>query len=388
MKLTMKTISLALCTFFLFLLLVYVTGILSSGSGNTTEVQAKMGGGLPAMQQKLEDIQAEKHALQNDMPELVTLVAVGDIMLSRSVEDQMKKYGNSYPFVSLAPFLAEQSVVFGNLESPLLAGKRVAPNKMVFRAPPESAEELARAHISVVSISNNHMMNQGKQGLEATRAFLQGAGVAFSGAGSSLDEATQVAIVEVKGLKIGFLAFTESYLIPASQQAKASQSGVAILEENTVKAAITKARSQVDILAVSMHFGQEYKKLPSKSQQFYAHLAIDTGADIVIGHHPHVVESVENYNGKLIMYSLGNCIFDQTLPYTREGALAVIQIEKGKITKADFLPLTIKNYAQAVIERDNKRAAAILSPLLLSQPSDVQTTNGEWLTFGKRVLLQ
>lgn len=277
----------------------------------------------------------------------IRLIAVGDVMLSRSVEKTMiGKKNFKYPFIKTAELTSGADIAFGNLETPIISGKPVNPSEMMFRADPRSIVGLKYAGFDVLSLANNHIMNFGKRGLEETVKELDGAGIKHAGAGIGQDNIYQGAAVTVKGVKFLFLAFT--YNTDIRKDPKGVEYGVSNMDKEKMQGAVKKAKEEADVIIVSMHAGTEYKTKSGSFQQDFAHSAIDAGADLVIGHHPHVVQEVEEYNGKYIIYSLGNFVFDQMWSNeTRLGAVAEIIFDGKEIKNVRFEAVKIFDYSQA-----------------------------------------
>lgn len=241
----------------------------------------------------------------------VRLLVVGDIMLDRLVRRQMHDFGERYPFLKVQDFLqgSNADMVVGNLEGPItgFASKTVdLKNKVLqFTFATSTAPLLQSVGFTHLGLANNHTMNFGKNGLEQTHAYLSGAGVVSFGDPKNEMEISKV--VEVNGLTVGLVGY------------HAFEYGV----EN-VLAEIETLRPQVDLLFVFPHWGNEYELVASENQTYLAHNMIDLGADVVFGAHPHVVQNIEVYNGKIIFYSLGNFVFDQDFSKNTKIGLAVI----------------------------------------------------------------
>jgi len=276
----------------------------------------------------------------------IRMIAVGDLMLSRSVENKMiEKKNFKYPFLKTAEFTSGADITFGNLETPIIAGKIVSVSRLVFRTDPKSLYGLRYAGFDVLSIANNHIMNFGKNGLEETLKELDDAGIMHVGAGITADNINKSAVIKVKDVTFSFLAFT--YNTDMRKDAKGEEYGVANMDKEKMQDAVRKAKTESDVVVVSMHAGTEYKTKSGSFQQDFAHSAIDAGADLVIGHHPHVVQEMEKYNGKYIIYSLGNFVFDQMWSNeTRLGAIAEIIFDGKEIKSVRFYPVKIYDYSQ------------------------------------------
>ncbi len=298
----------------------------------------------------------------------VTLIAVGDIMLSRNVGAAIVKHHDvNYPFLNVSDYLKSADVVFANLETPITPGKPVLTGSMTFRSDPGVEKGMKTAGISVVSLANNHTMNQGTKGLSDTISYLDKAGITHAGAGATLADALKPATLTIKGVKFAFLAFNDSDVVPASYGATTTHAGTAFMNIATMANAVKAAKKKADVVIVSMHSGTEYTPTPNARQTAFARGAIDAGAEIVIGHHPHVVQTVEKYKGKWILYSLGNFVFDQMWSMdTRHGMTAKITFKGTKVSTIEYTPVLIENYAQPRI-MTGKDAAAVIARLGLKK---------------------
>lgn len=278
-----------------------------------------------------------------------TLIAVGDMMLSRTVGAQMRLKGFDYPFEKMRSLLGTGDVVFGNLETPITVGPVVKPGSMVFRADPGVETYLAGAGFNILSLANNHLMNYGQRGLQDTLRLLEAAGIKHAGAGLDDTTARQAAVVTANGIDFVFLAYEARDLVPASYEAAADRGGVALMDASRMTEEVRSAKKDGNIIIVSMHAGVEYTPQPGRTQIDFARAAIDAGADVVLGHHPHVVQTAERYKGKLIFYSLGNFIFDQTWSQETQDGLAVkLTFGGNELTKVDLMPVIIADACQPI----------------------------------------
>lgn len=283
--------------------------------------------------------------------EEVSLIAVGDISYSRAVERIVKKQGDiNYPFQKIQDYLKNADFVFGNLETPITPGREISDYEMVFRSNPGTEQALGQAGFSILSLANNHTPNFGDQGLKDTFKYLDMAGIKYVGAGINKQEANQPIYKEINGIKFAFLAFNDPDVVPASYEASDVRAGTAFMRNREMAETVKKAKQTADYVIVSMHSGIEYSATPNGSQTDFAHAAIDAGADLIIGHHPHVVQTMEQYKGKYIFYSLGNFVFDQPqFQTTKEGMLIKIFFTKMGISRINLLPVVMENLAQPKI---------------------------------------
>lgn len=223
-----------------------------------------------------------------------SLTAVGDIMLDRYVWTNIKKYGLDYPFKKIAPSLKGSDVVLANLEGPFTTSSRhaVNGNTLTFTFDPALASTLRQSGLIALSLANNHTLNQGQRGLDSTRTTLKRAGLEYFG--DPRNRTNYQLTKTINGQRVTFIGY---------------HGLVAGLE--TVLSDVRRAQANGQYVVIMAHEGIEYHlKYTAKQQQDYRRL-IDAGADLVLSAHPHVVEPLEVYKGKLIAYSLGNFVFDQ-----------------------------------------------------------------------------
>ena len=267
-------------------------------------------------------------------------MAVGDVMLSRGVGNRIAQFGPGFPFAPTAHLFQSCDVAFANLESPISTlGKPMERKEILFRATPKSVLGLLSADIDVVSLANNHAMDYGEDALSETMDILAKNRIVYAGAGMNEKAAHRAANLRVKNTKISFLAYSANFYLTV--EATENKAGVAVIRKEQLKADIKKAKEWADIIVISFHWGWEYSNHPTNRDKEIAHLAIDAGADLVIGHHPHVVQGVETYNGGLICYSLGNFIFDQDNEVTHRGLILRCTFDKDRIKEAELLPVQI-----------------------------------------------
>lgn len=275
----------------------------------------------------------------------VTLVAVGDIMLSRVVEQKMLARKDwQYPFLMTAELTNAADLTFGNLETTIYPGQVIQSGSFTFRTDPQALEGLELGGFDVLSLANNHTMNFGYAGMKSTVENLDAAGIGHIGAGIGKEEIYAPVVREAGGTKFGFLAYTYAR---DEQYQEGEIFGTAYADIAAMETQVRELGESADVVIVSMHMGTEYATEPHVTQTDFARAAIDAGAALVIGHHPHVVETCEKYKDGYIIYSLGNFVFDQMWSEeTRLGAIAKIRFEQGKIAGIDFAPVKIYDYAQ------------------------------------------
>ncbi len=288
-----------------------------------------------------------------------TLYAVGDIMLGRGVEYMVDKYGEGdfkFPFLKIANELQQADILFGNLEGPISENGERVGSIYSFQFKPEVANVLTWTGFDVLSLANNHMLDYQAVALQDTMQFLKEQGIMYVGAGTSSEEAFNIKIKQVNGVKIGFLAYQN--LGPVAWQAGTNKIGMAWINKGSflnIQKYIQEIREQVDILVVSLHAGAEYQEEPNSFQTGFAKVVIDAGADLVLGHHPHVAQPVERYKHGWIAYSLGNFIFDQGFSEeTMQGLLLKVFINNQTKAIKKVIPTTVKMNQFFQPKLDNK----------------------------------
>ena len=273
----------------------------------------------------------------------VTVAAVGDIMLGGTATPELAKFGYDYPFEHVRALLSRADIAFGNLEGPLTARGQAAANKrFVFRSPGERvAPALARAGIDVVSLANNHIMDFGRDGLVDTVNALAHAGIRHAGAGDNLAAARAPTLLEVKGKKIAFLAYSLTF--PEEFWATAAREGAAFGHEQQVRADVAAADRVADLVLVSFHWGREGTTELRDYQKQLGRAAIDAGAVAVLGHHPHVLQAVERYRHGVILYSLGNFVFGSYSADARHSVIATLVFRDDRLQRLELNPINVKN---------------------------------------------
>ncbi len=309
----------------------------------------------------------------------IVIAAVGDVMMPVSIQATAgrSKYNYDLLFENIARDLAPADLVFANLETQV---DHTAPisGYPKFNARPELLVELKKAGVGIVSVANNHAMDLRPGGLKRTINNIEKAGLRFCGGGRTRAEAEQATMVTVRGTTIAFLGYTYStnQRMPSK---KPTAPRVNILaagsEDDLARAvfAVQQARQAADLVAVSLHWSDEYRTVPTAWQRRAAAELIEAGADVILGHHPHVLQPIESYtarNGRqgLIAFSLGNFISTQNYGITNgnrtharalrgDGVILYIVADtkdgKTSVKRAEFLPIwTLRDRAgEAVVYR-------------------------------------
>lgn len=269
-----------------------------------------------------------------------TMVFAGDIMLSRSVGELMAARQDwLWPFRSIASVTAGADLAFANLETTISAGDGPPQGCLYcFRADPRAVQGLVYAGFDVLSVANNHIWDYGSDAFTDTLGHLARAGIDAVGGGADDASARAPVFRDVGGTRVAFLAYTN--LLSDSAGAGPGRPGANRYDDTRMKDDIAVARDRSDIVIVSFHAGDEYREQPNQWQRKAYHTAIDSGADLVIGHHPHVIQALERYRDGWIAYSLGNFVFDQTFsPETMTSVLLSVTVRDGAIMSVT--PLTV-----------------------------------------------
>ncbi len=273
----------------------------------------------------------------------ITLVATGDLLLGGSAEATVNKHGYDYPFRDIADILRSADIAMANLEAPLTRQPDpVADKRYTFKVDPAAAAAMQRAGLTILTLANNHIGDFGPIGVTDTIAALRPHGLRYTGAGANLQQARRPTALATKDGSVGFLAYSNT--LPKSFYAKTDRPGTAPGYAEFIRKDVRRLREFVDYVVVSFHWGAELMTEPKDYQQRLARTAIDSGAQIVIGHHPHVLQGVEFYNGGVIYYSLGNFAFGSYSRNAKIGGLARVTLAGGEVSSAEILPLNVANH--------------------------------------------
>ncbi len=296
----------------------------------------------------------------------LTLLAGGDVTLGYHLpafQEELRRKGVDeaglvdYPFARIAATTRAADLFLVNLECTLTTAGEPLEKAFNFRADPAAVAVLQRAGVDVVSLANNHAFDFGAEGLAETRATLLRAGIAAFGAGRNLNEARQPAILERNGIRVGFLGYLymgQHSIEPEILYAGQDRPGVAGTHKDLptllswLRQDIGALRPQVDLLVVSLHGGRESRNLTEPYQRRIATVASEAGADVVVGHHPHTLQTVEQRGRTHVAYSLGNLMFAGNWnPKRKQSALMEVRWRGGEdsaqrpAVSSRLLPLAI-----------------------------------------------
>ena len=279
--------------------------------------------------------------IQQEMP-MVTIAAVGDLMMSSWIIDYVNEMGVDYPFDSTRTILASADIAIANLEAPLTAeGERFEDKKYTFKVPPHFVEGIAGAGFDVVTMANNHIVDYGCQGVMSTIDILNGAGIKSCGAGENRRQACSPTFIDVNNVRIAFVGFSMTF--PDEFWATADTCGTCYPTEDLLARVISECERQADFTVASFHWGAEKHTEPRQYQINFGRRAIDFGADLVLGHHPHVLQGLELYKNKLIAYSLGNYVFASYSNVARTSLILKTKIDADGLILAKLIPINVHN---------------------------------------------
>jgi poly-gamma-glutamate synthesis protein (capsule biosynthesis protein) len=278
----------------------------------------------------------------------VSLAFVGDMMLDRTIRQRITSGHGEEVFASVWSVLQQADIAVGNLESAIGTSGERAQKGYTFLAPPEAADYLEEAGFDLLTLSNNHVMDYGIPAFQETLALVDDHHLLHVGAGMDEAGAHAPARIDIRGTRIAFLAFAD---IPVEYGgfdarewiARESLPGITWADPDTMQADIEPLRADADFIVVLMHFGVEGEDHPSSNQMMLARAAIDFGADLVVGSHPHVLQESETYKDGLILYSLGNFVFDGFSGKANESAIAWVGLRSGGRITLQFIPVNIQD---------------------------------------------
>ena len=266
-------------------------------------------------------------------PDTIVIGLTGDVMIGRMVERKLSHEVPSYVWGDTLPLLLSTDMNLINLEAALTRSEEEVPKTFNFKARPERVEALSLASVDVVNLANNHILDYSVPGLLETLKVLDNAGIRHVGAGRDAQEAAAPAVIEIRGVKIGILGFTDNEpswvagaKTPGTNYIPIDRKGISKAE-----AAVRLLRPQVDCVICTIHWGPNMRKEPPKYFRDFAHRLIDAGVDIFHGHSSHIFQGVEIYRGKVIFYDTGDFIDDYYVdPLLRNDRSFFFTVEAAK----------------------------------------------------------
>ncbi|MDD4358247.1 MAG: CapA family protein [Candidatus Pacebacteria bacterium] len=301
-----------------------------------------------------------EYTIEEEKP--LKILFVGDMMFDRGVEYLLFKNDFDYPFKKIN---LEGDIVVGNLEGPIVnQTKYISDHSMIFSFDKRIAEVLKNNNFNVLSLANNHTMNMERKGLEETKSFLSLNNIDYVG------DPTYCSIDDIAAKdNIIFYAVNKTFDFNCTN------------EEIALNIKKIKEDNNDKFLIVLIHWGEEYVHEARENQINLAHLMIDSGADLIIGGHPHVIQNIEKYKNKLIFYSLGNFIFDQYFSKeTQQGLMINLDLyDKKQIYSISIIE---ENKAQPEVLQDNREVLNFLFSISMPELKE-EIENGEIIIYSK-----
>lgn len=308
------------------------------------------GNELNTISESMENLEIEK---TSEKPKEAVITAVGDVTLGydgHHLEPILERLNEedafNYPFANVRDNF--QGVVFCNLEGTLTIHRKRLPKKFNFKADPKYIDCLTRAGIDIVSIANNHTMDYCTEGLEETIETLDSRGIKHAGAGINLEGARKEVYINENGLNICFIAYSMTgpeQVFAGKDKAGTSGSYSKDAIKSFIEEDFKRARQNSDFIITSFHWGIERQYYPTAVQKELARHAIDNGANVVLGHHPHVLQGIEEYNNGIIFYSLGNFMFSgNSNPSDKDSIIAKILIDENGLKDYSIIPVKIRSH--------------------------------------------
>lgn len=280
---------------------------------------------------------------------IITVTTTGDVEMARSINyNSVVKFNSfSWMFDKVKSIFKSSDVVLINLEGPFVNKCQPTTERIdVFCGDGRHAQGLKQAGVNVVNLANNHSGDYGKEGTANTISLLKKEDILTVGPFSI------PVTKEIKGVKFTFLSYDDI---------ECDEPKAFCEKDDNIAKQIKKAKDKNGVLIVSFHWGVQYTSEPTVRQKYLAHMAVDSGADIVVGNHPHWIQPIENYHGKTIIYSHGNFVFDQQWSEkTREGIISRFRFYGNKLIKVEYIPIYINQLGQPEIILDKKKKDNIL----------------------------
>ena len=280
------------------------------------------------------------------------LLAAGEVIFGRGVQQRIELYQDPRrPFAKVRSLTRGADLTVATLESPLSGDQnRYCDSCMVFVGNERYADGLLDAGIGLVSLANNHIGDAGPRGVLDTVRVLDAAAIAHVGAGANVMAARRAHVVAVRGLRVALLGYND--VPPEEYAATAERAGNAFFGHTPadyagIQADIREARKSADLVVVIAHWGIEYEDRPRPWVVEAAHAMVDAGADVIVGGHPHWVQSIELYRGAYVAYGLGNFVFDQMWSIeTRQGTLQRLSFSGRTLRSVRIVPTLLEDWHQ------------------------------------------
>lgn len=323
------------------------------------------------------------NSIRDTKSSTITIGLGGDTMLGREVNRTIDHTSYSYPWGDLLPFLRSMDFTLVNLETTFTSSEGKIEKVFNFKADPDKVRTLLEADINQVNLANNHILDFSEQGLLETIAVLDNAGIQHVGAGKNIEAAQQPIIIVKNGISIGIIGYTDNEPTWAATTDESGTNYITIGDVTKIQQAVHNIRDSVDLIIVSIHWGPNMRKKPTKNFQNFALKIIDTGVDIVHGHSAHIFQGIEIYRNKLILYDTGDLVNDyRVTPELRNDHSFLFQVlvkkqgTRTSLASVQLTPTIISN-AQVNQATGQEKENILERMRLLSQPfGTVITANG------------
>ena len=296
-------------------------------------------------------------------PTTATIAFAGDTTQSDVFAEATSWRAMSYPFEDVSHIFGGADLAFVNLETSVSdKGESEKKEGFGFRTEPKYLEAYTSAGIDIVSCANNHVRDFGMDALSDTFSNLTSYGLDYVGAGENLSEAEKLVTYEINGITVGFTACNMINMNP-TWYADEETAGINCVDFGTSErylSLIDEYDKKCDVLFVSVHWGVEYTNSITEEQEQFAHLLCDNGADIILGHHPHVLQPIERYNDSMIFYSLGNFLFYKMDDNAGKTAIFEIEIDKNGFLSGKLSPIFISNCKSNLLDGDDEMYGEII----------------------------
>lgn len=278
----------------------------------------------------------------------VTVLLGGDTAPTDAATPLLLQNGYEYPFARTLDLLRGAHLAVVNLEAPVTTSERAFAlfKNYTYKINPRAVQALRWAGVDAVSLGNNHTLDFGLQGLTDTLKHLRRGGIVPFGAGHSASDARRGVVFNVKGTRVGLLSYLEDSLMHSvyvRSFAWGGNPGVARMEAPNLRQDLARLRREADVVIVMVHWGRSYTGVTA-IQRLYGRLMVDWGADVVVGHHPHIHHPVGLHRGRPILYSLGNYAFGTPgQDWFRHGMLARLVLRQRRVRRVELIPLLVQN---------------------------------------------
>ena len=324
------------------------------------------------------------------MRDFARLLFVGDISLGGDYADRYGQGSPNWtkPFSEVRQVFQGADLRIGNFECPLFRGSNPRQKRNLLWAPPDSSAALRYLGFTALNLANNHITDQGAEGITKTRETLESEGIAHFGAGKNLETARKPAFARAKNLSFALLGYAVKGEDVGAEAATGSTEGCVPLSLERIEHDIVAARRMATHVVVSLHWGYQYDLYPDPEQIATAHKIIDLGALIVYGHHPHVLQGMERYKHGLILYSLGNFFFPDfvrtdgvkfSFPRESRSAVAVLcDVGASGVESFSTVPLTVGDDNRMHVLQGRAAARATRSLVSLSEALEEPDYASSW----------